>query len=267
MRAAIPTPAPEIQCAIADFLDRKTGNIDSLIAAKRRMIELLEERRNAVCGLWIDELFGRFGSERLRHSLHRIEQGWSPQCDSIEAAPGEWGVLKTSAVSSGTFRPERNKRLPNDIAADLRWAVRDDDLLVIRGSGSTAMVGQASVAVTGGRLLMISDLIYRLVYKGGSPHYLAAVLRSTQVRSALESSIRTDAGQTLKLRVEDLKDCRIPATPIYAQHHEWRNLQVRVASIEQVSAQLESQIALLRERRQALIAAAVTDQLDLGTAA
>ena len=32
------------QRAIADYLDRETARIDALIAAKRRMVELLEER-------------------------------------------------------------------------------------------------------------------------------------------------------------------------------------------------------------------------------
>jgi len=40
-------PLPE-QRAIADFLDRETGRIDALIAKKRRLIELLEEKRSAL---------------------------------------------------------------------------------------------------------------------------------------------------------------------------------------------------------------------------
>ncbi|WP_255416397.1 restriction endonuclease subunit S [Prosthecochloris sp. ZM_2] len=36
------------QTAIADFLDRETGRIDALIAKKRRMIELLREKRSAL---------------------------------------------------------------------------------------------------------------------------------------------------------------------------------------------------------------------------
>ena len=35
------------QRAIADYLDRETARIDALIEAKRRMVELLEERRRA----------------------------------------------------------------------------------------------------------------------------------------------------------------------------------------------------------------------------
>ena len=40
----LPLPSLPAQRAIADYLDRETARIDALIAAKRRMVELLEER-------------------------------------------------------------------------------------------------------------------------------------------------------------------------------------------------------------------------------
>ena len=40
----VPMPPVVTQRAIADYLDRETARIDALIAAKRRMVELLEER-------------------------------------------------------------------------------------------------------------------------------------------------------------------------------------------------------------------------------
>ena len=43
-----PVPSPAIQASIADFLDRKTTAIDVLIAKKERLIELLQEKRQAL---------------------------------------------------------------------------------------------------------------------------------------------------------------------------------------------------------------------------
>jgi type I restriction enzyme, S subunit len=44
------TPLPPLleQTAIADFLDRKTGRIDTLIEKKRRLVALLKEKRTAL---------------------------------------------------------------------------------------------------------------------------------------------------------------------------------------------------------------------------
>ncbi len=44
----LPVPPLPEQAAIADFLDRETGRIDVLVAKKRRLIELLKEKRTAL---------------------------------------------------------------------------------------------------------------------------------------------------------------------------------------------------------------------------
>ena len=103
-------PKVEVQAAIADYLDIETGRIDALICKKRRMIELLEERERALLDQWYDYLSSDYGLVAVRRWSTRIEQGWSPVCDSEPAQSDEWGVLKTSAVSTGVFLAMNNKR-------------------------------------------------------------------------------------------------------------------------------------------------------------
>ena len=43
-----PLPPPDEQRAIADFLDRETAKIDTLVAKKRTLIERLKEKRTAL---------------------------------------------------------------------------------------------------------------------------------------------------------------------------------------------------------------------------
>lgn len=45
---AFPFPSPEEQTAIAAYLDRKTAEIDDLIADKKRLLELYEEEKTAI---------------------------------------------------------------------------------------------------------------------------------------------------------------------------------------------------------------------------
>jgi len=47
-KASIPLPPLQLQCAIANFLDRETAQIDTLIAKQEQLIATLRERRNAV---------------------------------------------------------------------------------------------------------------------------------------------------------------------------------------------------------------------------
>ena len=259
----IPVAVPPLaqQRAIADYLDTETNRIDTLITKKRRMIELLEERAQSHIDQWNDQLVAEYGLVSLRRCFARIEQGWSPVCDSEPAEGVEWGVIKTSAVSSGTFLAGQNKRLPDEIEPDLRWMLCDGDLLVTRGSGSRGKVGRASVARVGDRNLTLSDLVYRVVLTEANPEYIALAMSASSVREQLEASIRTDVGQTLKVRRDDLAEVRIPAVASEQQPDEVAGVLTNLSLIRDSIRVINAQLGLLTERRQALITTGVAGHL------
>lgn len=261
----IPTPLPPLpeQEAIADFLLRETARIDEGMAADGQLAALLAERADSVGSVWAQDCFDRFGSGPLRRFAGQIEQGWSPAVDASPAEPSEWGILKTSGVSSGSFRPEENKRLPGDVEPDLRWMVRKGDLLVTRGSGSLSKVGRAAVAEPGEWHLLLPDLLYRVQLAVGEATFVASVLSTPQVRAFIESRVRTDAGQTLKIRRDDLAEVPIPRADSEQQLARVRALVKELSLVLQASGALRQQLELLAERRQALITAAVSGQIDV----
>ena len=264
----IPLPPLAEQRAIADYLDAETARIDALIAKKQQLIHLLEERLKSFLETWSGELGLRFGSISLRRLCSGVEQGWSPVCDGVPATADEWGVLKTSAISPRRFAPAENKKLPEGVEPERRWQVRDGDLLMSRGSGSLSRVAAACVADVGDRLLTISDLVYRVrLNKGVDPGLTAALLGSPGARRQIESSIRTDAGQTLKVRGDDLLDIQIPNLLTLEQRSAMLELETAVQKAMASTALLARQISLLTERRQALITAAVTGEFAVPGAA
>lgn len=253
-------PPLGVQQPIADYLDHQTAHIDAVISTKRRLIELLDEKTQGLHDEWYERLSSAHGLVSIRRLAHDIEQGWSPVCDSEPADHGEWGVIQTSAVSSGQFQVKNNKRLPSTAERDTRWLLHDGDLLVTRGSGTRSKVGRACVASIGGCILTLSDLVYRVRLTQANPEFVSAALQSSPVREQLESSIRTDAGMTLKIRRDDLADVRIPAVPL--EHHlsETVGLAKYLQPLQESRFRVEKQLALLAERRHALIAAVVTGE-------
>lgn len=256
-------PSRVEQQAIADYLDTETARIDTLISKKRRLTELLDERSQALHDEWYERLSSMHGLITIRRLSHGIEQGWSPVCDSEPANNDEWGVIQTSAVSSGRFRGDKNKRLPSASERNKRWLLRDGDLLVTRGSGSRSMVGRACAASVGARILTLSDLVYRIRLTQADPGFVSAALQGSPVRAQIESSIRTDIGLTLKIRRDDLADVRIPAVPV--EHHisETANLARLLQPLQGLSRRVEKQLALFAERRQTLITAIVTGEMQV----
>lgn len=266
-RVPIPKIGIDEQRRIADFLDTEISRLDALAAMRLRQCELVAERASAEIAGLVEDLFERYGSVPMRRMVTSIAQGWSPVCDDAEADPQEWAVLKTSAVSAGTFDPMEHKRLPTGLEPDRRYVVRDGDLLMTRGSGSPDLVGVAAVARAQGRRLLISDLLYRVTPDGShSPEYLAALLRSRPVRERLGLLFRGQSGQTIKLRSEDVASIPLPALPSKGEGRVLRDVADFENGARQAIDALRRSEQLVREYRRALITAAVTGQFDVTTA-
>ncbi|WOI62332.1 restriction endonuclease subunit S [Streptomyces fradiae] len=260
-------PALSEQCHIADFLDSETARIDALLDARKRQLDRLKELWTSRLAAAVESMISTYGIIPLRRVVRSVEQGWSPQCEDALAGPDEWAVLKTSAVSSGVFRPREHKKLPNDLQPDFRFRILDGDLLMTRGSGSVEHVGVPTVAATEGRNLLLSDLLYRVrADRGWSHEFLALMLRSRPVRGFMSLLLRGQSGQTIKLRSEDIKGIYVPSVPVEQQVGLVADLSAEERSIEEARAAIEVSSALLAERRQALITAAVTGQLGVTTA-
>jgi type I restriction enzyme S subunit len=132
---------------------------------------------------------------RVGDRLERIEQGWSPDCESEPASAGEWGVLKTTAVVWEGFACYENKRLPKHLPPLPQYEVHVDDVLMTRG-GPNSRVGVVVYVRETTDKLMLSDKIYRLVPKKGLlPNYVALALSSERTQTHL-STLKTGLAES-----------------------------------------------------------------------
>jgi type I restriction enzyme S subunit len=94
-----------------------------------------------------------------------------------------------------------------------------------------------------------------------SGEWLAHALSTSDAQRQLDSA--RYGGTKTQLGLEDVADIAIPLPSREAQEDILRQVRATVRSADAVEHPLETQISLLRERRQALITAAVTGELDL----
>ena len=133
--------------------------------------------------------------ERVGDQLDRIEQGWSPDCDSEPASAGEWGVLKTTAVVWDGYSSQENKRLPVGLRPIPQCEIRQHDVLMTRG-GPNSRVGVVAIVRLTRDKLMLSDKIDRLVPKPRIlPAFLAYVLSSEGPQAHL-STLKTGLAES-----------------------------------------------------------------------
>ena len=282
VQVPLPVVPQEEQLAIASFLDRETAKIDALIAEQQRLIELLQEKRQAVIshavtkGLnpnapmkdsgveWLGEVPEHWEVKRMKHLCKSIEQGWSPQCEN-ESSEGEApGVLKVGCVNGGIFRPTENKKLPSDLAPMTQYCIKKGDLLVSRAN-TRELVGSAAVADEDFPWLYLCDKLYRITAKPdcSTANYLCLYLASREARGQIELGASGASPSMQNISQSVLFELPIPLP----QQEEQENIQNAIAfQCEQTNsliAKAREAISLFQERRSALISAAVTGQIDV----
>lgn len=278
----LPNPPLSEQRTIANYLDRATAQIDAMIAAKQRLLELLAEKRRALIthavthGLdatvpmrdsgveWLGEIPRHWRISVIRRFVKNIEQGWSPQADEREPAEGEWGVLKLNAVKNGQFDETKAKALASNLEIPTSLEIHSGDFLVTRAN-TPELVGDVCYVKKAKPKLILSDLIYRLQLNNSiiDGQYLSLLLQTPFGRKQIEIDARGSSSSMVKVSQGHILDWLMLVPPLHEQISIVRNIEEKVSKIDSLCSIAEDTIKLLHERRTALIAAAVTGQLNL----
>ena len=175
--------------------------------------------------------------------------GESPRCLGRPPEPGEWGVLKVSAVKATGFRHEESKALPEGLTPNDKALVRKGDVLITR-SNTAERVGLAChVDETPGSLLL-SDLIWRLEPAVSvEPRYLAYALVAPAARQALTAVATGTSGSMKKINHEKLRRLEIPLPEKAAQAEAADRLDAAKLTVTALTRYRES----AQQVRQALV--------------
>ncbi len=267
--ASIPLPLPplEEQQQIAAYLDRETGQIDELIAKQEQLLTTLAERRQAVVE-WATSADGTGANEvPLRRLVKKVDQGVSPDAEAALAVGDTWGVVKSGCVNGGVFNDEQHKRLDGDFVVDEAMQIRRGDFVVSRASGSVKLVGSAAIVRDIRYRLILSDKTYRFTFVAGTdPEFIEWSFQSTRYRQQVIAALTGAGGLANNISLAALRAIRLAVPAVERQREIAADLASKVAAIDTLSNKATQMIALLRERRQALISAAVTGKIDVRSA-
>jgi type I restriction enzyme, S subunit len=268
-------PAPE-QTAIATFLDHETAKIDALIAEQQRLIEVLQEKRQAVIshavtkGLNPDAPMKDSGIEWLGEvpehwKVGPLKRFWATtDCKHITAEFVDEGYPLASIreVQSRWVDLSTAKQTTEHFYLQLIEGGRkpmEGDLIFSRN----ATVGEvAQVPANPPAFAMGQDVcLLRRHRSGYSAAYLHAVLRSPVV---VEQITQLMIGSTFKrINVEEIRGLMIPMPPSAEQSDIAGRIASVAGEIDCLAVEAVRTVALLQERRSALISAAVTGQIDV----
>ena len=253
----VPAPSLVAQRAIADYLDTETARIDALIEKKQRMIKLLDQRlsmyiRSRVSSLDCPVLPLK-RAWQVVDCKHRtpdyLEEGY-PVVSPGEATPGRLELSRAHRfVSEADYQ---------DLASPPRRPSRGDIIY-----SRNASIGIASYVDTDEPFCMGQDVCL-ITSTDQNQLYLAYVLNTLGVDQLEEQKI----GSTFsRVNITQIVELAIPTPNVAAQAEIAHELDEKSEKHAVVAKKLTHQVALLQERRQALITAAVTGEFEIKGAA
>ena len=272
MPLVMPTKAE--QSEIASFLDRETAKIDALITEQQRLIELLQEKRQAVIshavtkGLnpnapmkvsgveWLGEVPEHWEVRKLSQLCAGIGSGTTPKSDRLEFyEDGTIPWVVTGDLNDSMLDECSNRVTDRAINEHSTLKLYEAGSVVVAMYGAT--IGKAAllgIAVTVNQACCVlppsrevrSEYLLLFVL-AARPHLL---------------SLATGGGQP-NINQEVIRSLRMPLPAVSEQEDIVRQVRSSLGGVDSVSSMASKQVELLQERRSALISAAVTGQIDV----
>ncbi len=280
--APIPLPPPDEQAAIVRFLDWANGRLERAIRAKRKVIALLNEQKQAIIhravtrGLdpsvplkpsgipWLGDIPQHWEVRRLRTLVHQIDQGVSPLAVGFLAEGDSWGVLKSGCVNRGVFRETEHKQLARTFQIDPAIVVKVGDVLISRACGSPTLVGSVGRVKSLRYQLILSDKTFRACFRDCvDVDFMVFAMNCRYYRHQVEKAISGAEGMANNLPLSSLRDFVFAIPPTDEAAAIAGYLEGETAGLQTTISRLEREIDLLREYRTRLVADVVTGKLDV----
>jgi type I restriction enzyme S subunit len=274
-RFPFPFPPSEEQQGIARFLDHETAKIDALIAEQEKLLALLAEKRQATISHAVTK--GLNPDAPMKDSgipwLGQVPEHWECAqlgrlCKKVSDGPH----FSPSYVDEGVlFISARNIRVDGWSLEDAKYVSEDDylefckrvipeagDVLYTKG-GTT---GIARVVDLEARFqVWVHVAVLKLVDGIALPHFVAYALNS--IGCYEQSQLYTRGATNQDLGLTRMVKILLAIPSVEEQAEIVCRLDSETSKLDGLNAEVERTIVLLKERRGALIAAAITGQIDV----
>ena len=275
----VPTPLLSEQRAITAFLDRETTRINTLIAKKQHLIELLQEKRAALIshavtkGLdpnvkmkdsgveWLGEIPEHWKMMRVRDVTKLIQTGpFGSQLHSDDYSPNGTPIINPSHLVDGHIQPDWDCAVDEEFRSRLeRHILHDGDIVFARRGemGRCALV----TAIEEGWLCGTGSILVRPDTALSLSAFLNRVLSTRGVKDWL---LLESVGSTMdNLNTGILSRIPLPMPPLSEQYAINAFIDQETARIDALIARIGEAIEKLKEYSAALISAAVTGKIDV----
>ena len=263
----IPLPSHAQQLRIAHFLDSETAGIDALVAAKQRLLDRLLEKRQAIV------------AEIVMRGLNPVAPLRPSGVDWLGDIPTHWKVRRIATLF--TQRDERNQpELPLlEVSINAGVIIREFSTDKIEGTASDfntykvarrgdiafnkMRMWQGAVGVAPVDGLVSPDYTVAKADACLRPDFASLLFRTPSFSAECGRNSQGITWDRLRLYWDGFRDIFMPLPPLVEQDAILEAIQAATTKIDRLRTATEHSITLLKERRGALIAAAVSGQIEI----
>lgn len=272
----VPLPPIEEQAAIVRFLDHVGGRIERAIRAKRKVIALLQEQKQAIIHQAVTR--GVSGAPTLRPSgvpwLGEVPAHWqvlrlkfiaSTIVDCLHATPkyvpdGEFPAIRTADIEPGHVRLAQARRVSRDTFTE--WTQRlvphPGDVLYSREG---ERFGIAACVPNGVQLCISQRMMVFRIRACHSPHFVMWLLNA---QPTFQQAFQDAMGATAPhVNISTIRNYVMAMPPFPEQQAIGEAIDERTRGIRTGMSQRLREIELLQEYRTRLTADVVTGKVDV----
>lgn len=256
----------DVQNKIANYLDRKTSEIDRLITAKKNLLSLLDEKKQALIahavtrgldpdvGLkdsgipWLGLIPEHWEPKPLKRLFKHVKRQNHPSHEVLSVYR-DYGVIKKSS------RDDNNNKTPEDLS--VYQLVEKGDLVI-----NKMKAWQGSLGVSDYFGITSPDyVVYRAVHSEND-RFLHHSLRSPFMPSVYGSISNGIRPSQWRIEPNKFEQLLFFFPPKNEQERIVKYIDSALEKMDKLSSNLSQSITLLQERRGALISAAVTGKIE-----
>jgi len=274
----MPAPSVSEQQIISNFLDHETAKIDILIEKQQQLIKLLKEKRQAVIshavtkGLnpnapmrdsgveWLGEVPAHWIVRRLKHTSN-LQSGIPKGKDLTGKISISVPMLRVANVQDGYLHLDDVHNIEIEPDQLERYSLQYGDVLMNEG-GDNDKLGRGAVWKSEINPCIHQNHVFAIRPQSIEPEWLDILTRASYAKFYFYRVAKQSTN------LASISSTNIKETPLVIPPEGERKTIMdfvlrKLEVFDAIEAKCSAQIDLLRERRTALISAAVTGKIDV----
>lgn len=252
MSTPIPIPSVTEQKFIVARIEELFSELDNGVETLRKTKQQLAVYRQSAMNTVFQSVLQDAVTTPMGEVLSSIEGGKSFKCEEHPPHATEYGIVKVSAVTWGTYNEEESKTcLPNQFIESKR--IKKGDFLFSRAN-TLELVGNCVVVENVSKNLMLSDKILRFHFKDSViPKYVMYYLRTHEGKKQIQEFSTGNQESMRNIGQDRIKRITVPMCSTVIQDSAVHEIEARLSVCDGIEKAVDMALQQAKAMRQSIL--------------